>query len=198
MVKKLPILISIFFFLFSNFASASTIKWFFSTSPFERKNNEIQLEWAVENGGGSKLQIDCEAGKISFVDLGSSHTYNCGESLLYNDKQSVYALALMANVNSGWETARFTLSADEDQKSFEMGFKGFVKFNRDLYFGLGEDADVKKLQEFLAGINLYNGPITGNFFEQTRDAVKKFQRKNGIKDTGYVGKITRGILNNRR
>ncbi|MEK7115311.1 MAG: peptidoglycan-binding domain-containing protein [Patescibacteria group bacterium] len=195
MIKKFSILFFIFFFLFSNFASASSIKWFFSTSPFERKNNEIQLEWAVEGGGGSKLQIDCQAGKIRFADLGSAHIYNCGESLLYSDKQIVYALALMPIDNKDWATVRFILSVDGDQKSFEMGFASSGKFDRDLYFGLGEDGDVKNLQKLLTDIGLYNGPITGNFFEQTRDAVKKFQRKNGIKDTGYVGPVTRLVLN---
>ncbi len=193
-MKKIIFLFSIFFFLFFNFASAASIKWFFSTSPFERKNNEIQLEWAVEGGGRSKLQVDCEVGKIRFTDLGSMHVYDCGDSLIYNDKQSVYALALSAKDNKDWTMAKFILSVDGDQKSFEMGFAG-VKFNKDLYFGLGEDADVRALQNFLAEAGIYNGPITGNFFEQTREAVKKFQHKNGIKDTGFVGSFTRAVLN---
>lgn len=195
MTNKPFVLLFVFFFLFSNLALAADIQWFNSTSPFERKGNEIQLEWSIDKNINSKLQIDCQAGKISFLDLGSRHTYDCGDSLLYKPGQSVYALALMANVVDKWETARFILSTDADQKSFEMGFESSVKFDRDLYFGLGEDSDVKKLQEFLTSIGLYKGPITGNFFEQTRDAVKKFQRKNGIKDTGYVGKITRRLIN---
>jgi len=195
-MKIFFILLSIFFFLFSNFASAANIKWFFSTSPFERpKNNEIQLEWAVEGGGGSELQIDCELGKIRFTDLGSMYIYNCGDTMMYSDKQSVYALALSARDNKEWTTAKFILSVDGDQKSFEMGFKSSGKFDRDLYFGLGEDADVRALQNFLTEAGFYRGPITGNFFEQTGEAVKKFQRKNKIKDTGYVGSITRGVLN---
>lgn len=195
-MKKILFLFFIFFFLFSNLASASTIKWFFSTSPFERKDNEIQLEWSIDKNVNSKLQIDCQAGKVNFLDLGSRHTFNCGDSVFYNSGQSVYALALTANVNDSWEMTKFTLFADGDQKSFDMGFAGnSAKFNKDLYFGLGGDGDVKNLQKFLASIGFYNGPITGNFFEQTRDAVKKFQRKNGIKDTGYLGKITRAVLN---
>mgnify|MGYP001569760347 FL=1 len=119
-IRNFLILLFVFYFIFSGAASASTIKWFFSTSPFERKNNEIQLEWAIEGGGGSSLRIDCEMGKISFLELGSLHKYNCGDLLMYGDKQNIYAAAFMAKDNSDWTTAKFNLFADGDQKSFEM------------------------------------------------------------------------------
>jgi len=69
-------------------------------------------------------------------------------------------------------------------------------FGRDLRFGLRNDSDVTKLQEFLTDKGFYSGPITGNFFSLTLKAVKKFQNKEGIKPvSGYVGVKTRERLN---
>jgi len=48
-------------------------------------------------------------------------------------------------------------------------------FETDLYFGLRNNADVSRLQQFLTLQGFYSGPITGNFLTLTREAVKKFQ-----------------------
>lgn len=57
-----------------------------------------------------------------------------------------------------------------------------------------QDPEVKILQEKLIrkGYTLVN---TGYFGTQTRDAIIKFQKENGITPTGTVGPITRGKLN---
>ena len=69
---------------------------------------------------------------------------------------------------------------------------GAEEFNRDLYFGLRQDSDVMKLQEFLVSEELYSGPITGNFFSLTLKAVKAFQFREGITPAaGYFGPKTR-------
>jgi hypothetical protein len=69
-------------------------------------------------------------------------------------------------------------------------------FNRDLYFGLVNDADVFSLQKFLASVGVYAGPITGNFFSLTREGVKNFQEKEGITPVaGYFGPKTRAKVN---
>jgi len=65
-------------------------------------------------------------------------------------------------------------------------------FTRDLYFGLRNDPDVTRLQEFLRDQSLYSGPITGNFFALTQNGVKKFQAKEGVSPAaGYFGPLTR-------
>lgn len=75
-------------------------------------------------------------------------------------------------------------------------FVSAVNFERDLYHGLSVDADVTRLQEFLSAENVYSGPVTGNFFELTREGVKKFQEREGISPSaGYFGPITRGRAN---
>lgn len=73
---------------------------------------------------------------------------------------------------------------------------GAISFERDLYHGLSADADVKRLQEFLRAENVYSGPVTGNFFDLTREGVKKFQEREGISPSaGYFGPVTRGRAN---
>ena len=69
--------------------------------------------------------------------------------------------------------------------------------------GLVGNLDVLSLQASLAregdypppGFTKNNCPITGSFKKCTVLAVKEFQRKYGIKQTGYVGPQTRRILN---
>ena len=69
-------------------------------------------------------------------------------------------------------------------------------FDRDLYFGLKSDEDVTRLQEFLRGQNLYDGPTTGNFFALTKAGAVRFQEREGVSPAaGYVGALTRGRIN---
>lgn len=69
-------------------------------------------------------------------------------------------------------------------------------FERDLEFGMQDDTDITKLQEFLTDEGIYSGPITGNFFSLTLKAVKKFQQREGITPAaGYFGPKTRMKVN---
>ncbi len=69
-------------------------------------------------------------------------------------------------------------------------------FERDLYFGVSNDADVTRLQEFLKLQGVYSGPVTGNFFSLTREGVRRFQEREGIVPVaGYFGPKTRSRAN---
>ena len=69
-------------------------------------------------------------------------------------------------------------------------------FERDLSYGMQQDNDVVKLQEFLTTQGVYGGPITGNFYSLTLEAVKQFQGKEGIGPAaGYFGPLTRSKAN---
>ncbi len=69
-------------------------------------------------------------------------------------------------------------------------------FDSNLYFGLSNNSDVGKLQEFLTDQSVYSGPITGNFFSLTLAAVKKFQLQNNIAPAaGFFGPLTRAKVN---
>lgn len=69
-------------------------------------------------------------------------------------------------------------------------------FERDLYFGLRDNPEVTKLQEFLRDQGIYSGPVTGGFFSLTRDAVKNFQKREGIEPPlGFFGPLTRAKAN---
>ena len=79
--------------------------------------------------------------------------------------------------------------------------------DRNLYYGLKNDSEVRCLQEFLKdqGQDIYpEGLITGNFFSLTKQAVIRFQEKYAdeilaplglIKGTGFVGPSTRQKIN---
>lgn len=50
--------------------------------------------------------------------------------------------------------------------------------------------EVEAIQELLTQYGIYNSGITGYYGEATRDAVKRFQRINGISETGIAGPQT--------
>ena len=70
------------------------------------------------------------------------------------------------------------------------------RFTRDLFFGLSNDTDVRYLQQFLTDEGHYNFEITGNFFNITLEAVRKFQEQHAISPVfGYFGARTRAETN---
>lgn len=72
-------------------------------------------------------------------------------------------------------------------------------YKRDLFYTLQN----YELQKKLASLNYYppeektfnECPVSGLFSECTYEAVKKFQKDNNLPSTGYVGPMTRKILN---
>lgn len=78
---------------------------------------------------------------------------------------------------------------------FPLTVQGF-SFERNLFFGISNDQEVVKLQEFLTVEGVYTGPITGNFFSLTLQGVKNFQAREGIYPiAGYFGPLTRARSN---
>lgn len=68
-------------------------------------------------------------------------------------------------------------------------------FNTDLTYG-SVGADVTALQQFLTDQGNYSGPVTGNFYSLTRQALISFQVQKGITPSlGYFGPITRSVVN---
>lgn len=71
-----------------------------------------------------------------------------------------------------------------------------AEFNKNLGYGIKNNSDVSKLQEFLTEEGLYSGPITGNFFSLTLKAVKSFQAREQISPvSGFFGNLTRNKVN---
>ena len=55
---------------------------------------------------------------------------------------------------------------------------------------------VKQMQERLAELGYYEGPLSGNFQKYTTRAVKKFQTQNGLESTGVVDETTWNLIFN--
>lgn len=70
-------------------------------------------------------------------------------------------------------------------------------FTRNLYFGLYNNPEVVKAQEFLRGLGFFNYPVSnGNYLWTTVTAVKKFQQAYNIYPaSGYFGAKTRVVAN---
>lgn len=72
-----------------------------------------------------------------------------------------------------------------------------AQFTRDLYFGLRNDPEVVRLQEFLRGLGHFTYPeSTGNFFLLTLQAVQGFQASYNISPvSGFFGPRSRAVAN---
>jgi len=69
-------------------------------------------------------------------------------------------------------------------------------FDRNLSYGMKNDQEVLRLQQFLTAQGLYNGPVTGNYLSLTESAVKAFQeRENIAPQSGYFGPLTKARAN---
>jgi peptidoglycan hydrolase-like protein with peptidoglycan-binding domain len=94
-------------------------------------------------------------------------------------------ISVSANSSNGVSTSsvRSTINADPEH---------CTAITRDLSFG-SEGAEVRSLQEFL---NSQGFPIevVGIFGPRTKFTVESFQRAQGIHATGFVGPITRGVM----
>ena len=71
------------------------------------------------------------------------------------------------------------------------------QFDKNLYFGLRNDTDVVKLQDLLRKFGHFGlKTSSGNYFNMTVEAVRKFQIANNIKPaSGFFGPLTRQVAN---
>ena len=70
-----------------------------------------------------------------------------------------------------------------------------VEYTKKLQSG-STGSKVKQLQTRLTELGFYAGPISGNFLNQTKDAVKAFQQHNALTVDGIVGKETWDMMFN--
>ncbi|MDO8591083.1 MAG: peptidoglycan-binding domain-containing protein [bacterium] len=94
----------------------------------------------------------------------------------------------VANVIGGFNQATGN-AASQAQTGFTYAW------NRNLRYGLSNDADVSALQTALTLEGVYSSEVTGGFFNKTYAGVKLFQEKYGIESIGLVGPLTRAKLN---
>ncbi len=70
-----------------------------------------------------------------------------------------------------------------------------VKYTRRYAYG-SSGKKVKEIQQRLTDLGYYEGPISGNYQGNTRNAVKAFQTQNGLKVDGIIGEKTWNMLFN--
>ena len=95
------------------------------------------------------------------------------------------------------QTRAFTISAGIAVIFLSSVPVAVAGFERNLYFGLRNDAEVVRMQEFLRGQGYFSYPVsTGNYLTVTMDAVKRFQSSQGLPPFGgYFGPQSRAAAN---
>ncbi len=68
-------------------------------------------------------------------------------------------------------------------------------FNSELKYGMVKNIEVRHLQQFLTNESLYTAPVTGNFYTITQRAVKNFQKREQLLETGIFDDATRQRAN---
>ena len=81
------------------------------------------------------------------------------------------------------------MAADGDQQ----GAVADVEYTKKLKRG-AKGEEVKLVQQRLTDLGFFSGPISGNYMNQTVEAVKQFQEKNGLTADGITGEDTWTIL----
>ena len=134
--------------------------------------------------------LNCAQPGTAGVTFGSTYVYN-GAQYQCNTDSSVTKVS-----SSGAETnlASAVAALVQRQPAQSAPSKFMYTFTLDLWRGQ-EGTEVRALQEALREEGLYDGEITGGFFDLTKAAVTAFQTKYGINPTGYVGPATRAQLN---
>lgn len=88
----------------------------------------------------------------------------------------------------------FLVSDDENANEPMMPDEA-VAFSKKLQYG-SSGKTVKQLQQRLTDLGYYTGPVSGSFQGNTRNAVKKVQTQNAMKETGVVDEATWNLIFN--
>ena len=193
----------------------------------------FQIPYLLQNSKGNLtldfLRLDSnQKGEIFVLDFGKKNvSLTIIPSLQdkiskFTSSEPAFAFSWKASTLASEETIKLLLAQVEALKAEiarvqaqiasllakkELSSFSCQRFERDLYFGMRDDSEVRCLQEFLKnqGPEIYpDGLVTGNFLSLTQQAIIRFQEKyaseilkplNLEKGTGYVGQMTRAKIN---
>mgnify|MGYP001577656037 CR=1 FL=1 len=198
---------------------------YFRVSPSNISQNQpVTLSWEINSGVQASLKIECPTKSITFLNNQRQKIYNCGDvindlPLVTNfdlrpqdywssvDVNFVLSVLEIGGRESIYGNQSLTVSFQPAQlisgytnygqyvKPVEKQKQSAYIFKKDLEYGMENDADIIALQTILKSLNLFNSPVTSNYYSKTKKAVQAFQKKYGIKQTGVVGPKTRAQLN---
>ncbi len=175
---------------------------------YNNATNATSLSWSCKGNGNFSSTSGLQDGPrtVSWSDLSSagwSGQYYClwtavGPGGTTTVEDDFYIDPPTTSLNSTGGNTNQTASVYNAFNSPMSGTSAPSAFsyswNRSLQIG-SQGVDVTALQTALAKEGVYQGDISGGFYNQTFTAVKAFQQKYGIEATGFVGPDTRAKLN---
>ena len=120
---------------------------------------------------------------------GGGISYGCKDPTALNFSSFVASNPALCRYASAISTSTATITTNTTQ----IVPTGYQFINNSRIGSTG--SEVIELQNRLTTEGVYSGPITGNFGPLTLAAVKAYQLKKGIPQTGLVGPMTRESLN---
>lgn len=146
---------------------------------------------------GVKGSEDVKSLQTSLKSLGyysGSVTGNYGSLTAEAVRKYQKANGLTADGIAGTKTLA-ALSGSSTSSSFSgSASSGSVSTSTALKPGTKGSSDVKSLQTTLKSLGYYNGSITGNYGDLTTEAVRKYQKANGLTADGIAGAKTLAAL----
>jgi peptidoglycan hydrolase-like protein with peptidoglycan-binding domain len=100
-------------------------------------------------------------------------------------KSFLFAIAMLAILSNGVFAQEKSIARNSSTDKDKQVTKMRVEY---------QPATIEKAQQALKAKGLYKGDITGKMDPDTRDAVKAFQKQEGLNPTGRLNKDTRQRL----
>lgn len=139
---------------------------------------------------GTYLDATAEAVKAFQAKMGLEET---GEATA-----DIQSLVYSSNARSRSGAAVVTPEPEKDEEIVDGNNPDAIEtvaYKKRLAYG-SSGKYVKQLQQRLTDLGYYEGPISGNFQGNTRNAVKAFQTQNGLSVDGIVGRKTWDMIFN--
>lgn len=142
-------------------------------------------EWEafLEDGGSGEL------GEVAFVEYVLHPTYGDRIRRVTNPTGG---FALKAGGLGGFTLTAFLHLTDGSRKKLQHMLQ--VDYRPDTGTSKTTEESTRLLQELLKGRGLYTGPLDGKYGAATADAVRTFQREQGLDVDGFAGPRTRDAL----
>jgi hypothetical protein len=158
---------------------------------FENTTNSINSGW-IQTNSWIDNSVSCNSNynySIKFRNYTGTETTTHTSLIRSNGCPSVVPITFLQSITKSSSTE---INISKSTKEYNK----FLFLKNLSYKMSGED--VYALQKYFQEQGLMSGniKINGYFGKQTLDSVKKYQKLNKIKQTGFVGPLTRDLLNN--
>lgn len=151
----------------------------------------MNLKQGMEND--DVLALQKVLAKLGYLTVAPNGYFGPSTVAAVKKFQAAHGLEQLGSVGPGTRLELNSIPVSETASSASTGSS--FKFEHFMGYGDDDAPDVMELQKRLKSLGYLTAEPNGFFGKATEAAVKKFQAKHGLEQTGYVAKATRAALN---